>query len=144
MEHNNTQLITTSPAVLHEENEALRTKIEELVNRLQTLQYSLANQEMEENGLHSYRGTAFTQEYYNQLSQKADHLTDAQAKAWIHDEFGFDPAKVEILHQVSTEVETFDRPPIYRRILQNYVRFTVAYNECEWEVADGVLVCYGV
>ena len=122
----------------------IKTKLDELVGKLQDLKYQLASREMEGNGLHSCRGTAITQEYYNELARKFDHLTDEEAKSWIHRDFGFDPAKVEILRQVSTEIETFDRPPIYRRILQNYVRFTAADTEYEWEIADGVLVRYGI
>lgn len=144
MEHNNTPLITTSPAVLHEENEALKNRLRELVYELQNLKYQVACSEAKASGLHTHQGTAVTQDYYNELVQKAARISDKEAKSWIHREFGFDPAEVEILHEVSTADKNFTRPPIYAGYLKNYVRFLAGNADYAWEVADGVLVRYGI
>lgn len=63
-------------------------------------------------------------------------LTDEEAKQLVADEFGFDPAKVTILHSVYKEeinrhrqcrrVGEIDRPPVYNATDWNYIRFDCA------------------
>ena len=63
-------------------------------------------------------------------------LTDEEAKQLVVDEFGFDPAKVTILHSVDKEevnrhrrcrkVGEIARPPLYNATDWNYIRFDCA------------------
>jgi hypothetical protein len=62
-----------------------------------------------------------------------DFLTDDEAKQLITDEFGFNPAKITILHSVNKEeinrhrytrkVGEIDRHPVYNATDWNYIRF---------------------
>ena len=100
-------------------------------------------------------GTNMEQEVYESLVRGGYEMKEAEAKAWIRDNFGFAEDLVEILHEASTmEVsrhhklrvaETFHRPPIYEATDWNYARFNVLVRGAthRWEVVNGELMEYG-
>ena len=99
-------------------------------------------------------GTNMKQEDYESLVRCGREMMDEEAKAWIHNEFGFDMEMIEILHEASTmEVnrhrrmrtgETFRRLPIYEATDWNYVRFDVRGKGgmWSWETINGELLAY--
>lgn len=77
-----------------------------------------------------------TQADYDHLKSAGDPWSDEEAKAWICDDFGFDPDKVTILHTVPVyeinrhgqlrKTGEADRSPLYCATDWNYVRFDCA------------------
>jgi hypothetical protein len=75
---------------------------------------------------------------YDRLAQAGSTrtLADEEALRIVVDEYGFDPARVTILHSVPKEeidrhrrvrkVGEIDRPPLYNATDWNYIRFDVA------------------
>lgn len=82
-------------------------------------------------------GTSFPEEKYQELlNSGAKVLSDEEAKEKIHAEFGFDPAMINIVHEVHTyeinkyhrirEKDRFERKPLYGASDWNYIRFDCA------------------
>ena len=80
---------------------------------------------------------------YEKLAQGADagkschYMTDAEAIAWICDEFSFDPSKITIIHEIDEcEINRhnlirktgrkIDRRPVYCAIDYHYIRFNTS------------------
>jgi hypothetical protein len=73
---------------------------------------------------------------YDQLSKFGRKMTDDEATEWIASEFGFDPAKIQIIRTMDTyeinrhnqlrKVGEIDRSPYYDATDWYYVYFTVA------------------
>ena len=93
-------------------------------------------------------GTQMSQDEYLKWSKCSKVLTDEEAVEWICEELGFDPAKVKIIHEVSTyEVNnrhrlrksgTYRRDPFYDVSDLNYVRFNVTGNVTfSYEICNG-------
>lgn len=140
-------------------NENLNTRVDILEAELSkcavenaTLKKAL--EEEQEWKLSDGAGTNMEQEIYESLVRGGYEMKEAEAKAWIHDNFGFAEDLVEILHEASTmEVsrhhklrvaETFRRPPIYEATDWNYARFNVLVRGAthRWEVVNGELMEY--
>ena len=95
-------------------------------------------------------GTNMSEEDYQALKRYGDTMTDTEAKAWIHAEFGFDPKLIQVLHEASTleenrhgrcrKAQTFSRLPCREATDMNYARFNVA--GLQWEVVNGELLPY--
>lgn len=95
-------------------------------------------------------GTNMSEEDYQALKRYGDAMTDVEAKAWLHAEFGFDPALIQVLHETSTleenrhglcrKAQTFSRLPCREATDMNYARFNVA--GLQWEVVNGELLPY--
>ena len=146
-------------ARLRKENEEMKTAIavlRENAAQMETENAALKNAlEKEQEWKHSDgAGTNMEQEVYESLVRGGYEMKEAEAKAWIHDNFGFAEDLVEILHEASTmEVsrhhklrvaETFRRPPIYEATDWNYARFNVRVRGAthRWEVVNGELMEY--
>ena len=148
------------------EIEKLRRINEELNTRIDALEVELSKcaaenvdlkteLEKEQEWKHSDgAGTNMEQEVYESLVRGGYEMKEAEAKAWIRDNFGFAEDLVEIVYEASTmEVsrhhklrvaETFRRPPIYEATDWNYARFNVLVRGAthRWEVVNGELMEY--
>lgn len=127
-------------AAMREANEKMAAEIAELKKQLE-----------EEQAWKPYDkgGTRMEQDAYESLARSGREMTDEEARAWIHDELGYDTSLIEILHEASTmEVsrhnrlrkgETFTRHPVHSSSDWNYVRFDVK-SKCgtwSWEIVNG-------
>lgn len=129
------------------ELEALHTQVERMAKENAELKFALEKEQEWE--LSDGAGTNMEQDVYEALARSSREMTDEEARAWIHDELGYDTALIEILHEASTmEVsrhnrlrkrETFTRRPVYESSDWNYVRFDVK-SKCgtwSWEIVNG-------
>ncbi len=98
-------------------------------------------------------GTKLKQSGYERLKNctSTERLTDEKAKEILSREFGFDPKKIEIKHEVSTFEsckalncvrikEKINRIPLYDATDWNYIRFNCS--NWYYEMIDGQLYQY--
>ncbi len=120
--------------------EALKSKVAALEERL----------EKEQEWKPCKGGTNISEKDYQTLKKRGDAMSDTEAKAWIHAEFGFDAKLIQVLHEASTleenrhgrcrKAQTFSRLPCREATDMNYARFNVA--GLQWEVVNGELLPY--
>jgi hypothetical protein len=87
-------------------------------------------------------GTNFPQDDYLKLEKVAEVLTDAEAILLINKEFGFEAARIEILHEAEIDVtesgsryvkiEKVSRKPVKASTDWNYIRFNVHTRATTW------------
>ncbi len=96
-------------------------------------------------------GTNMAEIDYQKLANMCDtkHMTDDEARLFIGQELGFDPLKVEIVHEVEdyykegcrlVKWHTYKRDPQYNATDWNYFRFNVRGWQYEYE--NGTLRFY--
>jgi len=124
--------------ILEMEHDA-RLYQKQLQNRIAELEAELEREQ--EWKPYDYKGNV-SQADYTKLADGAEggrcshYMTDDEAKEWVCDEFGFNPAKVTILHEVyAYEInrhgqlrrtgKMLDRRPVYCATDYQYIRFDV-------------------
>lgn len=95
-------------------------------------------------------GTNMVEDEYQRLADDEAPMTELDAIRRVHQECGFDMAKIRIVEQVHTyEVnkrhetrvkDTYSRPPVWSATDWNYIRFDVA--GLQWELVNGELMPY--
>lgn len=136
---------------LDEMQKAAKKREDELKKQIEKLQAEL-DKELEWKPCSSM-GTNVDQRSYLALAESGKKLTDEEAKQLIHDEFGFEMDKVEVIHEVSTyevnkhrltrKAETLRRDPYYEATDWFYIRFDVkGVTTWQWEAANGNLRPY--
>jgi hypothetical protein len=98
-------------------------------------------------------GTNLTQDEYLKLAaaQETEVLTDAEAILLVNNEFGFEAARIEILHEAELDdaesgsryvrIKKIARKPLRAASDWNYVRFNVHTRPAKWyyELINGSL-----
>lgn len=96
-------------------------------------------------------GTNLPQDDYLKLEQSAKVLSDAEAILLVNSEFGFEAARIDILHQAEIDVTVkgstyvqyakVGRKPLHCSTDWNYVRFNVRTSPATWyyEMINGHL-----
>ena len=122
--------------------EALGKKQAELMAKVEKLEASL-DRELEWKPWTP--DDAFSQQRYDELKRSGHEMTDAEAKRWVCDEFGFDYDRIRINRKMNTfEVNRhhqlrksgeIDRDPYYDATDWYYVFFTVC--GMDYEAHDG-------
>lgn len=87
-------------------------------------------------------GTNMKQDDYAKLEKCGTELTEAEAIVLINKEFGFEAARIEILHEAEIDVteegsryvktEKTPRKPLYEATDWNYIRFNVRTAPATW------------
>lgn len=87
-------------------------------------------------------GTRLSQDDYLKLEASGDEMTDAEAIVLINKEFGFEAARIEILHEAEVDIteegsryvktEKAPRKPVYAATDWNYIRFNVRTAPATW------------
>jgi hypothetical protein len=127
------------------------TKVSELTAKIKSLEAKL-EREQEWEPYESDRNVK--QSRYESLATAGGTriMTDEEAVQLIEDEFGFNPARVTIIHQVSKEevsrhrhvrkVGEIERLPLYNATDWNYIRFDVRGAAGTWyyEMHNGELI----
>ena len=125
---------------------ALETEVVALKKQMEQSVASLKKQlEREQEWKPCEGGTNMSEEDYQVLKVCGDAMTDAEAKNWLHTEFGFDPLLIQVLYVASTleknrhgfcrKAQTFRRVPCRAATDMNYARFNAA--GLQWEIVNG-------